>query len=781
MRLSLNLVWDLIIKWCLYLAIFLSPLFFLPWTLYIVSLNKQTLLFTLISLALIAWLIRGISRGEVICPRTVLKWLVGGLLLLSLLSLWFSGARSLGFWGFSGAEVDTFISLLALAGLLGLAASELAENRELNFTLKLFTWSALIVSIFSLLQLWGFWTLPWLFTQDSSFNPIGTSNALALYLGFVFILSSAALYLGRQDFSLLFRTALGIAVLLSFLMVLALGYWPVFIGWIAVGLLAVAADLRSRPGEVSKRMFLPLALIVVAAFFLLTNLGFFNFPLPGFNLLPEVTPSLGASWQIAKSTLQESLKNFLLGSGPATYQYQYGLYRDPTLNQTLFWDIRFNQGYNALLTQLVQGGVLGFLLLLGFLGTAALLAIRLLLKRGLPAPVYAFTLAVVYLALMMFFYPQNFVLYFLLFALTGLLLGARAEITEDYQRWSLSDSPAKTLIYSLVMMLLIMVMASLLYLNSQRYWGAVRFAQGVVLANTSGDVEKALPALLAGRDLDPRNDFYLRVAAETFLLRASNLLTDTTKQLPTSDLQVQFSGNVGAAIQLAQRATEVNPRHVANWLTLARIYENLIGLVDGSASAAFAAYNQAAKLEPNNPVISANLGRAHLANQDYQAAIDNLEKAINLKPDYAPAHFSLVQVFDRQNKNEEAVARAERLRSLAPNDVGLLFQLGLLHYQAERFNKAREVFENIAQLTPDYANALYFLGLIYDRQNQRELAIKIFKHIADLNPDNQEVRQILRNLRRGDPALKDISQPAPEERTRAPIEEKEKDSVIIKE
>ena len=367
MRLSLNLVWESISKWCLYLAIFLIPIFFLPWTLYSVNLNKQTLLITLVLLAFIAWLIKSISQGEFVCARSPINVLVGLLIIFVAFSAWFSGARSIGFSGSSGAEPDTFINILSFGLLYILLTSMLNEEREFNRVFKLLSWSSLLLVVFSLLQLFSIWLLPWAFTKDPTFNPIGASNALAIYLGFVFAVALAALYLGSRDFSRLLKIVLVILAVLAFLGVLLIAYWPVFAGLILAMLLLVIADLQRRGAEASRGMLLPVAIIALSLFMILSSFGLITFSLPSLALPAEITPSLKASWAIGQNTILAGAKNFILGSGPATYQYQYGFYREAALNQSLFWNLRFSQGFNALLTHLVNWGAAGtviFLLLL---------------------------------------------------------------------------------------------------------------------------------------------------------------------------------------------------------------------------------------------------------------------------------------------------------------------------------------------------------------------------------------------------------------------------------
>src|SRR5207247_339091 len=88
-------------------------------------------------------------------------------------------------------------------------------------------------------------------------------------------------------------------------------------------------------------------------------------------------------------------------------------------------------------------------------------------------------------------------------------------------------------------------------------------------------------------------------------------------------------------------------------------------------------------------------------------ALDNLNKAIALKSDYAPAHYLIALVYDQQGKSEQAITKLEETVKIAPNDIGLAFQLGVIYYQKGQYDKARSHLERAKSLNPDYSNARY--------------------------------------------------------------------------
>ena len=81
----------------------------------------------------------------------------------------------------------------------------------------------------------------------------------------------------------------------------------------------------------------------------------FQVSLPGAprTITVEVSLSQGATWNVAKSTLQERA---LFGGGPGTFVLQYAQYRPAELNQTVFFGTRFTSGASEILNWLVTKG-----------------------------------------------------------------------------------------------------------------------------------------------------------------------------------------------------------------------------------------------------------------------------------------------------------------------------------------------------------------------------------------------------------------------------------------
>jgi tetratricopeptide (TPR) repeat protein len=535
----------------------------------------------------------------------------------------------------------------------------------------------------------GFRLLPWEFAQAPGWNTVGTTNAWAIWFGLAFLLAFAR---AQYDpaLSKRFRAAHWVAAGALFLGMLFIGYWGAFLGIVIGVAVLAAAGAREKPAREYAGNIMPIGTIVASIALMLAVSGIVPVSLPRLNAPPEVVPVASASWNIAKATAADSMKNFLIGSGPATYQYQYALHRSPDLNRTPFWNIRFPQGFNALFTHLVSWGVIGTLLFLLFLAACVVDALRAVRGRKPDSMRAALAAGGAYLLLMFFIYPQNFVLYFLFFAIMGILLGLSA---------AQGSVPARQFGRSLAIMLAILAIGGAEYAVLRRYVAGVQFARGMELINAEGGVEKGLPLLAAGADLDPKNDAYLGILARAFLARADAVARSATGAEPSDEVRDKARVAVQAAIAASNRAVAVNPRNAMNFMVQAQIYEAVMPADQHAAQGAFDAYAAAALLEPNNPLIPAALGRAHLA---YAAIVP-----------------------------EEKEAK---------------------HYAA-----AQGAFEAALALKPDYADVLYFLGVVSDMQGDPTGARARFAQVLALNPDNGEIMAIIANIDAGRPAFVDAS------------------------
>lgn len=737
---TLSSLCDAIIKYSLYAALFLTPVFFLPLTPYPASLNRQFVFTALVGVAMGAWIVKSVRAKKIEYPKGLASASLAALALFVAVSALFSGASAIGFMGLSAGEPDTAIAILSFAFLyflLAVSAKDKDYDARALMALAASGALAVIAALPAMLAaLTAFIGYPFATWDFVTVNTVGTTNAFGLYAGFIGILTFGMLR--HAGVSPRLRPWLTALAAISSALVLLIGYWAIFVA-IALAL-AVFALFDGRVRR------LAYAGIAVCACMVVIGAGFISLPLPRIAAAPEVAPSVSASLRIARATAGEGVKNFLLGSGPATYAYQYARYRDAGLNATPFWGVRFTQGFNAILTHLVSWGIFGTLLLVAFIIFSAYAAFRLVRKPKPGGVTVIMTALFAYTGVALFLYPQNFVLYFLLFAVAGLIAGRGMEARGA--QGSLSMHPW-------VGVFACGAVLALMFVNGKRYVAAIEFARGINAVEETKDVSRALPLIARGSGLDSKNDAYLQALASAYLAQA-NAIAAAAGANADEEVKKQVAETVALAVSAAERSTQVNPANAENWVGLGQVYDAIAPFNEGAAASAIAVYGKARSLDPANPVIPTYIGGSRRAAAErmksgaapeYAAAQAAYEEAIALKQDYAPAHFGLIGMFDVLGKGADAAARAERLRAIVPDNAEILFQLGVIHYQAGRTALARTALERAVAIAPNYANALYFLGLAHAKDGDAVRAIEYLERVLQLNPDSAEVKEALAGLR----------------------------------
>lgn len=749
-------------KAAVYLLTFLLPLFFLPFTQNVLDFQKQTLLVGLVLISVVAFLTHVLTSYKLELNKSFVNIPVAVLLIFTLLSTIFSTFRYGSFWGQPLPIAQSFLTLLALAVLYFIIANVFRKD-EIPFLFLTIFVSGFLVSLIFLFHLYGRFIFPFDFARINSFNTIGSADDLALYFSLLLILL-LPLFFSVKRF---FKVILGIFGATLFFTLFLINFknaWIVFLAGTAVLFALGTVGLKNK--RHSGFITLSMAFLIIGLFF-----AFFRFSFLGIPELPsEISPSQKASFLILR---QIPAKQLFLGTGPGTFFYDWAKYKPADINQTIFWGVRFSKPSSEILDRTIGTGIFGALALLFLFGACLKKVLWQLLGKMKTEQseeiLHRFLLLAVFagftgLLVSFFLRPANLSLLFIFW-----LLVAAAGLLSDGKKWvfDLQASSLRAMLSSFLAVLVLIMGIGLAILYGQNYAAEVRYWQGL-RAFQGGEIDKSQTFLLRATNLNPKIDIYWRDLSQIFLFKLQGFLnrTDLTQEQLTSQAQ----SLIADAVNSANQATTIDPKNVANWNIRGFVLRNLIGILGGAEQWGLDAYARARELEPASPYILTEIGRIHLLKADFFSqqqkeqeraeslglAQENFEKAIELKSDYAPAHFQIAMIHIREDRIPEAIEKLEETKLAAPLDTGLAFQLGLVYYNDGQLTKAKAEFERAVSVDPNYSNARYFLGLILDRQSKKAEAISQFERIQELNPDNEEIKKILANLRAGRPAFEGV-------------------------
>ncbi|PIS13266.1 MAG: hypothetical protein COT67_02590 [Candidatus Tagabacteria bacterium CG09_land_8_20_14_0_10_41_14] len=770
--------WKTVSRYFLMAMVLLLPLWLIPIGVFTLAFSKSFLIFVLTLAALIFYLTYLLQEGKIKYLRGFILLALLGIVVVTLVSSLFSATPSVSLLG-SGAETTSFFSILILSVLFFLTFSLFRSQEKMLKLLFLLFFSASLVFVCQFLRvvfgLTFFNLLPSTFS-----NFVGSWSELAIFFGLIALISvvflqffgSRMLQLHRGKFWRLFLIFISVASLLVMFLVNFTAAWIVF----GFFMLLFLVSLFTSYGE--RRVFakLPLFLILLSLLFILAG-NLIGDLASGLNLnFLEVRPSWGATIDVAKNTWSSGIKNLLVGSGPGTFGYDWLKFKPEGINQTIFWNLRFDYGIGVIPSLLSTVGVLGGFVWLVFLLALVYYGIRSIGYKGdeiTKSLFFSLFLGSVYLWTFNVIYSTSNFLFALSFIVTGLFFAILAKIGRvALAEFSFLKRPIAGFVSSLSIVLLLILTAVSFYLVFQKSWAAYSYGKGVEVLNQEGDLAKAEVYLKRAIRYDEQGRYY-RALGDLDLLNLS-VLVNQQQQFSQEELSARFQAFLASAVQNMQTAIRVNPQDPANWQSLGRVYESVIPYqVQGARDAAVDAYKEALKRSPSDPQIYLNLARVEVQAGNNKEAIDYLSSALNLKSNYTLALFLAAQIAAQEGDLDSAIQRTEMARLTAPNDIGVLFQLGLLYYQKEDYGSAILALKRAVSVNENYSNALYFLGLAYDKKGEKRAAVEQFEKVGALNPDNEEIKTILSNLKAGKPALSSISPPElpPEEREDLPVEE----------
>lgn len=146
-------------------------------------------------------------------------------------------------------------------------------------------------------------------------------------------------------------------------------------------------------------------------------------------------------------------------------------------------------------------------------------------------------------------------------------------------------------------------------------------------------------------------------------------------------------------------------------------------------------FAKAIELDPDN--LGAYLGRASVYKSVSleEKALADYGHVIQIDPTIARAYSSRALIYKNQDKIDLALADYLRAITLEPKDRFSLQAVGYIYYGREDFDKALEYFNKEIDVAPDLQGGYTSRGYIYMRQEQYDKAIEDFTKALEIDPE----------------------------------------------
>ncbi len=731
-------------------TIFLLPLFFLPWTSEYFEFNKQFLLWLTMPLALFLWLIKALAPGQLKLKINPLNLPVLIFLLLALAASWLSLDRFSSFFGYFGRSTDAWLGLFSLVILYFLIInSEIADStKKIIDLLKILFYSSAVVAVVFLFSVFGWLSAAadrWVnFFSAGLFNLAGSSLiALGIFLAFVSIgLADFLTQNSLKKHSHIFFSA----VLAIFLIILLfINYYLI---WALLGLGAILIiffywlDQRGKLKAIlNYQLLIPAILLLIAVVMLAW---------PNVNLVKRATGQdlpgeILLTHDQSLAITEEAVKQYpALGSGPGTFAYGFSLYRPAELNQSAFWQIRFDKSSSNFLEMLATAGgltALSYFLIISLVIYLNIVLIRQHLK-GLPAALSNqdyYLIAGLLIVFILIFFARlfsftNTVLNFIFWFCLSLIIAfwqSRNQVVFKEKIIDLKKIDIFHWLFYLVLFFLIALWAVLLVFE-------IRFFIADIFASKRLNRQANLTAAVK---LNPYR-YNFRISLADFYLNKTK--AEALKPIEQRD-NANIQANIAQALALAGQAEVLAPNSVLPQETLGMIYRDIRPLTQGSEAWAVKYFSRAVSLEPTNPVLAAELAKAYANNNDPVNAEKYYNRALELKSDYYEAKFGLAKIYLSNKKDNQALALLNELAGEVES-VEVYYELGRYYFNHKEIDKAIVRFKLVLTISPKHSNSLYSLAVAYEAKGDTEEALKYYQKVLELNPGNAEMEKKIGEL-----------------------------------
>jgi len=741
-------------RWSVYLTIFLVPLFFLPWSTEVLEWNKQYLLYFLVAVGILSWLAKMMIEKRLEFHRTPLDFPVLGFWFIVLISTLVSAARSQSALGSLNNLSFGLVPVTFYVLFYFLSVNTLYDTAKIKKAINFVAYSGVASILFFFLSVFGFWKL--LKVNLGFANTVSSlSTIFGVYLILVMCWGLYGLVLKKSEgwrpvFS-------GIVAFLALAALTMVGFKLVWV-LTAIALFVLLVFAMTHIEEMrSVWLSVVFGIFVISLIFVL--LGAPSFLIA--NLPVEVSLSAGGSWGITADTLGSGVKNFILGSGPATFVYDFAKFRPENLNLTFVWNVRFAEAMGAFLTLLSTVGFLGIvsyvlMILLG-LGTIFYVWMQPRWAKKIPEAVgptdvqekiLFFVIATLWIVTVCANFLLNYstVVWVYFFLFSSLLMTLSREIAipgkskpivvhlKTSQQYSLAASFVFILVFASVIVFGI-------YLG--RFYAAdIVYAQSIRELNV-GNFDKSLEKSARAVTLNPyRSEYHLNISRAYLLRAASEYKKATADQNAVANL-------VSSAVNAARYATTLAPNDVATWESLATMYDNARVLSPDAAEWAIKALDTAIELEKTNPVHFLRRGNLRLASKQGKEARDDYNEALRLKANYVDGFVAVSMLEESEGNLDAAIAQMANAFRLASSDPAIMFHLGRQLFNRGTGNDlpiAEQLFIAAVQQNANYSDALFSLAVLYERQGKTSEALKFYRRVLQLNPGNKELQAKVRAM-----------------------------------
>ena len=188
------------------------------------------------------------------------------------------------------------------------------------------------------------------------------------------------------------------------------------------------------------------------------------------------------------------------------------------------------------------------------------------------------------------------------------------------------------------------------------------------------------------------------------------------------------TGDPDKAVASYLKATELDKKDVNLYYNLATLYEKT-----GDKEKADQFLAQAVALQPEDIESRLNLAESLFNKGNPDEAQTYLDEVLRRKPDSLRALLLHAQIADKKGDKKRLKELYEKVYALAPDNEIVLYNLGILEYEAGNWGKSLSYFETYLKNHPKDVETLRFLLDLYKKEKKEDSAFAAARALLSLN------------------------------------------------
>ena len=183
-----------------------------------------------------------------------------------------------------------------------------------------------------------------------------------------------------------------------------------------------------------------------------------------------------------------------------------------------------------------------------------------------------------------------------------------------------------------------------------------------------------------------------------------------------ANVEENYDWDLAGAEKEYKRALELNPKYA----TAHQWYGELLAVTERYPEA-IAQIKQAQELDPLSLIINVNISWFFYFARQYDNALEQCRKTLDLDPNFAATHWMLGQAYRQKGMYEEAIAEFQK-EVVSRGDPVDTAVLGHAYAVAGKRAEAEKILKELTELSKDRYVSPYFIALIYVGLNDKDEA-----------------------------------------------------------